>query len=86
MIRTRFILDWFEKQGEKYPCRLFDHQRQLLQSGLFEAYDQWLIGEVADTQKYKSWTQENAVTFLKLKDFLFNRVYKVPTGQYYPTR
>jgi tetratricopeptide (TPR) repeat protein len=86
MIRTRFILDWFEKRGEQFPCRLFDHQRQLLQSGLFEAYDQWLIGEVADAQKYKAWTQENAVTFLKLKDFLFNRVYKVPAGQYYPTR
>jgi len=86
MIRTRFILEWFEKQGEQFPCRLFDHQRQLLQSGLFEAYDQWLLGEVTDAQKFKIWTEENAVTFLKLKDFLFNRVYKVPAGQYYPTR
>lgn len=86
MIRTRFILDWFETQGDKFPCRLFDHQRQLLQSGLFEAYDQWLIGEVVDAQRFNAWSQENAVTFLKLKDFLFNRVYKVPAGQYYPTR
>lgn len=86
MIRTRFILEWFEKQGGQFPCRLFDHQRQLLQSGLFEAYDQWLLGEVTDAQKLKIWTEENAVTFLKLKDFLFNRVYKVPAGQYYPTR
>lgn len=86
MIRTRFILDWFATHGEKFPFRLFEHQRQLLQSGLFEAYDQWLIGEVADPAKYQRWSQENAVTFMKLKDFLFNRVYKVPTGQFYRVR
>lgn len=86
MIRTRFILDWFSTQGEKFPFRLFDHQRQLLQSGLFEAYDQWLIGEVADPEKYQRWSQENAVTVIKLKDFLFNRVYKVPVGQFYLVR
>lgn len=86
MIRTRFILDWFATQGEKFPFRLFDHQRQLLQSGLFEAYDQWLIGEVADPEKYQRWSQENAVSFMKLKDFLFNRVYKVPAGQFYLVR
>lgn len=86
MIRTRFILEWFEKQAEKFPFRLFDHQRQLLQSGLFEAYDQWLIGEVTDPKKYQEWTKENAVTYMKLKDFLFNRVYKVPAGQFYQVR
>jgi tetratricopeptide (TPR) repeat protein len=86
MIRTRFILDWFNKYAEKYPFRLFDHQRQLLQSGLFEAYDQWLLGEIADPNKFKGWTSENTVTFMKLKDFLFNRVFKIPAGQYYPLR
>lgn len=86
MIRTRFILDWFEKQAGKFPFRLFDHQRQLLQSGLFEAYDQWLIGEVVNAEKFHNWTQENALTYRKLQDFLFNRIYKVPSGQYYPIR
>ena len=86
MIRTRFILDWFEKFPTQYPFRLFDHQRQLLQSGLFEAYDQWLFREVSDPQQFQDWTQSHAELYQKLKDFLFNRVFKVPAGQYYPHR
>jgi len=35
MIRTRFILEWFDKYAEKFPFRLFDYQRQLIQEGMF---------------------------------------------------
>jgi hypothetical protein len=43
MLRTKFILDWFAKYGEKYPFKLFDYQRQLIREGMFEAYNQWLF-------------------------------------------
>ena len=46
MIRARFILDWYENNAAKYPFRLFDYQRQLLQEGMFDAYNQWLFGTV----------------------------------------
>lgn len=84
MIRTRFILDWFEKHATQYPYRLFEHQRQLLQSGLFEAYDQWLFQEAQAPQQFQDWANAHAEAYKKLKDFLFNRVFKVPPGQYYP--
>jgi len=35
VIRTRFILDWYNKYAEKFPFKLFEHQRQLLQEGFF---------------------------------------------------
>jgi hypothetical protein len=44
MIRARFILDWYETNAGKYPFKLFDFQRQLLQEGMFDAYNQWLFG------------------------------------------
>ena len=44
ILRSKFILEWFEKYGDKYPCRLFEYQRQLLKDGLFEAYNQWAFG------------------------------------------
>lgn len=86
MIRTRFILDWFEKHAAQYPFRLFDHQRQLLQSGLFEAYDQWLFREATEPQQFQDWASSHAEIYQKLKDFLFNRVFKIPAGQYYHHR
>ena len=46
MIRTRFILEWFDKYAARFPYKLFDYQRQLLQEGIFNAYNQWLFGTV----------------------------------------
>ena len=86
MIRTRFVLDWFSKYGATYPFKLFEHQRQLLQSGLFEAYDQWLFSEGIDPEGFALWSQQNTATYTRLREFLFNRVFKIPTGQYYRNR
>jgi hypothetical protein len=86
MIRTRFVLDWFSKYGATYPFKLFEHQRQLLQSGLFEAYDQWLFSEGIDPEGFALWSQQNNATYTRLREFLFNRVFKIPTGQYYRNR
>ncbi|MDP9230743.1 MAG: tetratricopeptide repeat protein, partial [Bacteroidota bacterium] len=46
MMRTRFILDWDQNYSSKFPFKLFDYHRQLLQAGMFEAYNQWLFGTV----------------------------------------
>ena len=31
MIRTRFILDWYANNAAKFPFRLFDYQRQIIE-------------------------------------------------------
>ncbi|MBM3414595.1 MAG: hypothetical protein FJY16_06650 [Bacteroidetes bacterium] len=86
MIRTRFVLDWFTKNGSAYPFKLFEHQRQLLQSGLFEAYDQWLFADGIDPEGFAQWSLQHAATYTHLRAFLFNRVFKIPVGQYYRNR
>jgi len=86
MIRTRFVLDWFTKNGSAYPFKLFEHQRQLLQSGLFEAYDQWLFAEGIDSEGFTQWSQQHTALYTRLREFLFNRVFKIPAGQYYRNR
>lgn len=83
MIRTRFILDWYNQHAGAFPFRLFDHQRQLLQAGLFEAYDHWLFGEAENKPAYEEWKNNQVESFGKMQAFLFNRVFKVPKGQYY---
>lgn len=83
MIRTRFILDWFDNYASKFPFRLFDYHRQLLQEGMFEAYNQWLFGTVENLPAFDNWTKTHAEEYTSFTNFQKGRVFKVPSGQYY---
>ena len=83
MIRSRFILDWFNTYGNRFPFRLFDYQRQLLQEGLFDAYNQWLFGPVDNLAAYDSWTKTHAEQYEALNAFQANKIFRMPAGQYY---
>ncbi|MDB5191809.1 MAG: tetratricopeptide repeat protein [Segetibacter sp.] len=82
-IRTRFILDWYEKYADKYPFRLFEHQRQLLQEGMFEAYNYWLFGPAANLKTYQLWQQYHQAELDTFLTFVRSKVFKVPEGQQY---
>ncbi len=87
MIRSRFILDWFGgNHAAKFPFRLFDFQRQLLQEGMFEAYNQWLFGPVENLAAYDNWTKTHAEDFASFSSFQRNRVFRMPPGQYYQVK
>jgi hypothetical protein len=83
MIRTRFILDWFDKYNSKFPYKLFDYERQLLQEGLFGAYNQWLFGTVENLAAYDNWTKTHDEEYKNFAAFQKTRVFKMPAGQYY---
>ncbi|MBL7742004.1 MAG: hypothetical protein JNN00_00890 [Chitinophagaceae bacterium] len=83
MIRSRFILDWFANNGTRFPFRLFDYHQQLLKEGMFEAYNQWLFGPVDNLAAFDNWTRTHAEQFTAFTNFQKNRIFKMPTGQYY---
>ena len=83
MIRTRFILDWYENNAAKYPFRLFDYHRQLLQEGMFNAYNQWLFGASENVAAYDNWTRAHAEEYNGFTAFQKSRIFKIPAGQYY---
>lgn len=83
MIRSRFILDWYNTHATKFPFRLFDYQRQLLQEGMFEAYNQWLFGSVENLAAYDNWTKTHPDQYEAFNKFQRNRVFRMPSGQYY---
>lgn len=83
VIRTRFILDWYDKYGDKFPFRLFDHQKQLLQEGMFEAYNYWMFGPAANLKTYQTWQQYHQQDLNTFLGFIRGRVFKVPEGQQY---
>lgn len=83
MIRTRFVLDWFEKYASKFPFRLFEYYQLLLREGIFPAYNQWIFGATENLQAYQNWTNEHATEHAEFVNFQKGRIFKVPAGQYY---
>ena len=83
MIRTRFILDWFNTYSARYPFRLFDYHRQLLQEGMFDAYNQWLFGPTENLAAYDNWTKTHPEEFNTFTAFQKSRIFKMPANQYY---
>mgnify|MGYP006274755045 CR=1 FL=1 len=83
VLQTRFILEWFTKFSGKYPYRLFDHQRQLLKLGLFDAYLQWIYGPVVSLTAFEEWTKSHATEYQDFLRLQQNRLFKIPAGQYY---
>ena len=83
MVRTRFILDWSKQYEAKFPFRLFDLQKQLLQEGLFDAYNQWLFGAAQNLAVFQNWTVVHAAEYNELNRFQRGRVFKIPVTQYY---
>jgi Tfp pilus assembly protein PilF len=83
MLRTRFILDWYKDYAGKLPFRLFEHHRQLLQEGMFEAYNQWIFEAAGNLAAYENWTRVNAAQYNEFTKFQKSKLFKVPQGQYY---
>ena len=86
MIRSRFILDWYANNATRFPFRLFDFQRQLLQEGMFEAYNHWLFGPVENLAAFETWTKTHSDQFTAFTNFQKSRVFRMPTGQYYQAK
>ncbi len=83
MIRTRFILDWYNEYADKLPFKLFEMQQQLLQNGLFDVYNQWIFGSVQNLAAYQNWTNAHTAEYSEFTKLQRGRVFKIPSGQYY---
>ncbi|MES2430524.1 MAG: tetratricopeptide repeat protein [Bacteroidota bacterium] len=83
MIRTRFILDWYNSKADKYPFKLFELQQQLIKEGMFDAYNQWIFGSAQNLPAYQSWITNHSVEYNEFSRFQKGRIFKIPSGQYY---
>lgn len=83
MIRTRFILDWDKDYAAKFPSRLFELEKELLERGLFPVYNQWIFGTVQNLAAYQVWTSVHAAEYESFNKYQKDRIFKIPAGQYY---
>jgi Tfp pilus assembly protein PilF len=85
VLRTKFILNWFETYPANYPLRLFDYERQLLKEGMFDAYNQWLFGTTENLTVFQAWCTAHSDEYTRFINFQKGRIFKLPEGQYYQT-
>ena len=83
ILRSKFILEWFDKYAAKYPFRLFDYHRQLMKEGLFDAYNQWIFGSSQNLPAFQAWTTAHSDEYNRFIQFQKGRVFKIPPAQYY---
>ena len=77
--RTKFLLSWFaKKQNATYPFYLFNYLQNLLEEGLFDAYNQCLFGPVANTAVYQIWLNTHDTEAKKFKTFQHTHLFKIP--------
>jgi tetratricopeptide (TPR) repeat protein len=86
LLRTRFLLDWFHEMKDRFPFRLFDHQRQLLQEGMFEAYNYWIFEAPSNLSAFENWTKTHAAEYAEFTRNQKSKIFKVPAGQYYRSK
>lgn len=82
-VRTRFLLDWDRQYAARFPHRLFDLHRQLLQEGMFEAYNHWIFTAAGNLAAFDNWTKTHTEAYNAFSGFQRGRVFKLPAGQYY---
>lgn len=83
-IRRKIATAWKEGgNASNYPFHLYEHHLYLDKENLFDAYDQWLFGNVLDEERFKTWVNQHAREFGFFKDLQQNKRYLVPTGEYY---
>ncbi len=83
MLRTRFILNWFQNYNKKFPFLLFDAQKAMLENGLFQAYNQWIFGAAQSLSSFQGWINTHSEEYEAFNKYLQNRSFVVPPDQYY---
>jgi tetratricopeptide (TPR) repeat protein len=83
MIRTKFILEWYQDKTEKYPFNLFDFHLKLLREGLFESYNQWLFGSSENLTAFQNWTQLHNQEYSEFMQYFKAKPFKPAKDEFY---
>jgi len=83
IIRSRFVLDWFNMSSGKFPHQLMEHMQYLMREGMFEAYNQWVFGPGSDPNGFQLWINTNKEQYGKYVDYQRNKLFRMPAQQNY---
>ncbi len=79
-LRGQFIVDWFQQnKDQKFPFALFDRNRQMLRSGIFDAYNRWLFSSMSPEQ-FRTWGKTNEGQMSEFMRYFNASILKFPEG------
>jgi tetratricopeptide (TPR) repeat protein len=83
ILRSRFIFDWFNNGGEKFPHVLFDQLQSFMRNGLFESYNQWVFGPASDPSAYQNWLRIHQSEYSNFQQYQRSNIFRQPANQHY---
>lgn len=83
MMRTRFLLRWMQVEKQEYPFELFEFLNNMISSGHFESYNQWLFGKASGEAAYIDWVKNNSEQYSNFEQFYQNNRFSNQPNQYY---
>jgi Tfp pilus assembly protein PilF len=82
MLRTRFVLSWFNNKTF-FESALYTKQQQLLKEGFFEEYNYWLFESIQDVDAFERWTNLHKASYAEFNRYTQNRIFKIGENEYY---
>lgn len=81
-VRTQFLIDWFQNNKDKeFPFALFDRSRQMLKSGIYDAYNRWIFS-VTNPNIFKSWAKMNEGQIKEFERYFSSSILKFTPEQH----
>jgi tetratricopeptide (TPR) repeat protein len=82
LARNSFVNLWFSKYDQQYANALLEFQKRMLDAGVFEAYNYWLVSQ-GDGQQFDVWHSVNKIKFDQFAEwFKANRIKLKSDDQY----
>lgn len=86
MVRTRFLMEWFSQYGNKYPFSLFSYHDDLVRSGHFDIYNEWLFGNAESRVQYDAWNQFHEGDIARFLQWQAGHAFSPAARQFYNSR
>ena len=83
LLRTKFIIDWLRDDTAEFPHQLFSFHQTLLRNGMFEAYNQWLLGSSDNLDAFNNWTKLHQQEYNEFVNYYKTLIFKMPANQFY---
>ena len=83
MLRTRFLIEWNEEWAKRYPSALFRYQDEMLRTGVFEAYNQQLLGRAEAGSGFEKWVEFHTRAIPDFAAWIAANPFKKPKDEFY---
>lgn len=83
MLRIRFIMDWTKTYASKFSFSLYGRHDDMIRTGYFDIYNQWLYGKVENPQQYDAWVKFHPKAMDKMEQWLRAHPYRPVSSDFH---